>query len=125
MRSRVRCRLPYRRWSGIEHVLVEPGTATVTGIIDWSDAAMVDPAYDVGLLYRDLGPVALDALLRSGVGANDAGIRERASSTRGAASWRILPTDVKLAGRNTWTRVSPHSARYSGSNARAPQSGVV
>jgi hypothetical protein len=39
---------------------------------------MVDPAYDVGLLYRDLGPAALDALLRSGVGANDAGTRERA-----------------------------------------------
>jgi aminoglycoside phosphotransferase (APT) family kinase protein len=63
---------------GIEHVLVEPGTATVTGIIDWSDAAMVDPAYDVGLLYRDLGRVALDALLRPGVGANDDGMRARA-----------------------------------------------
>jgi aminoglycoside phosphotransferase (APT) family kinase protein len=42
---------------GIEHILVEPRTGAVTGIIDWSDAAMVDPAYDVGLLYRDLGLV--------------------------------------------------------------------
>jgi aminoglycoside phosphotransferase (APT) family kinase protein len=63
---------------GIEHVLVEPGTGAITGIIDWSDAAMVDPAYDVGLLYRDLGPAALDTLLRCGVGANDDGMRERA-----------------------------------------------
>jgi aminoglycoside phosphotransferase (APT) family kinase protein len=63
---------------GIEHVLVEPGTGAITGIIDWSDAAVVDPAYDVGLLYRDLGRVALDALLRCGVGANDDGMRERA-----------------------------------------------
>ena len=63
---------------GIEHVLVEPRTGAVTGIIDWSDAAMVDPAYDVGLLYRDLGPVALAAILRSGVESGDAGMRERA-----------------------------------------------
>jgi len=63
---------------GIEHVLVAPSSGAITGIIDWSDAAMVDPAYDVGLLYRDLGPVALDALLRSGLGAGDGGLRERA-----------------------------------------------
>ena len=63
---------------GIEHVLVAPGSGSITGIIDWSDAAMVDPAYDVGLLYRDLGPVALDALMRSGLGAGDGGLRERA-----------------------------------------------
>jgi aminoglycoside phosphotransferase (APT) family kinase protein len=46
---------------GIEHVLVDPERWTVTGVIDWSDAALVDPAYDTGLLYRDLGPAALDA----------------------------------------------------------------
>lgn len=43
---------------GIEHVLVDPVTWAVTGVIDWSDAAIVDPAYDYGLLYRDLGPAA-------------------------------------------------------------------
>ena len=48
---------------GIEHVLVDPETATVTGILDWTDAALVDPAYDFGLLLRDLGPAALDAAL--------------------------------------------------------------
>lgn len=50
---------------GIEHVLVDPGTWTVTGIIDWSDAAIVDPAVDFGLLYRDLGPAAAHAALGS------------------------------------------------------------
>jgi aminoglycoside phosphotransferase (APT) family kinase protein len=48
---------------GIEHVLVDPGTWTVTGVIDWSDAAIVDPAVDFGLLYRDLGPAAAQAAL--------------------------------------------------------------
>jgi aminoglycoside phosphotransferase (APT) family kinase protein len=50
---------------GIEHVLVDPPTGRVTGVIDWSDAAIVDPAYDFGLLHRDLGPAALEAALRS------------------------------------------------------------
>ena len=50
---------------GIEHVLVDPGAWAVTGVIDWSDAAIVDPASDFGLLYRDLGPAALHAALGS------------------------------------------------------------
>src|SRR5690606_29505610 len=33
---------------GAEHVLAEGGT--VTGVIDWSDAEIADPAYDLGLL---------------------------------------------------------------------------
>jgi aminoglycoside phosphotransferase (APT) family kinase protein len=44
---------------GAEHVLVDPSTGAITGVIDWSDAAIVDPAYDHGLLYRDLGEPAL------------------------------------------------------------------
>jgi aminoglycoside phosphotransferase (APT) family kinase protein len=65
---------------GIEHVLIDPVTWRVTGIIDWSDAAIVDPAYDFGLLYRDLGPAALRvAVGRYRTDANDvAALRERA-----------------------------------------------
>ncbi|MEU9884534.1 aminoglycoside phosphotransferase family protein [Sphaerisporangium sp. NPDC051011] len=48
---------------GVEHILLDPATGTVTGVIDWSDAAICDPAYDFGLLYRDLGPAALDRAL--------------------------------------------------------------
>ena len=50
---------------GIEHVLVStsPGAPAVTGVIDWDDAASCDPAYDFGLLLRDLGPTALDSAL--------------------------------------------------------------
>jgi aminoglycoside phosphotransferase (APT) family kinase protein len=50
---------------GIEHILVDAGTWKVTGVIDWSDAAIVDPAYDFGLLYRDLGPAALRTAIES------------------------------------------------------------
>jgi aminoglycoside phosphotransferase (APT) family kinase protein len=62
---------------GIEHVLVDPTLWTVTGVLDWSDAAIVDPAYDFGLIHRDLGPAALDAAL-GGYRTGDAALRERA-----------------------------------------------
>ena len=54
---------------GFEHVLVDPESCAVTGIIDWSDAAIDDPAYDFGLILRDLGQPALDAALASYAGA--------------------------------------------------------
>jgi aminoglycoside phosphotransferase (APT) family kinase protein len=53
---------------GAEHVLVDPATLAVTGIIDWSDAAVADPAAEVGRLLRDLGAAHLDAVL-DGIGA--------------------------------------------------------
>jgi aminoglycoside phosphotransferase (APT) family kinase protein len=59
---------------GIEHVLVDPTTGAVTGVIDWTDAGLVDAAADCGRVLRDLGPVALDVVLaRLGEG-----LRERA-----------------------------------------------
>ncbi|MFF0308101.1 phosphotransferase family protein [Streptosporangium sp. NPDC004379] len=64
---------------GVEHVLVDPATGRVTGVIDWGDAAITDPAYDFGLLYRDLGPSALDAAVGGyRGGAEPASLRERA-----------------------------------------------
>jgi aminoglycoside phosphotransferase (APT) family kinase protein len=44
---------------GAEHILVDPGSGRITGIIDWSDAAMADPASDTGRLLRDLGREAI------------------------------------------------------------------
>ncbi|MEV4636563.1 phosphotransferase [Actinoplanes sp. NPDC049548] len=48
---------------GAEHVLVDPGSGTITGVVDWSDAAVGDPARDFGLILRDLGPEALTEAL--------------------------------------------------------------
>jgi aminoglycoside phosphotransferase (APT) family kinase protein len=39
---------------GAEHILELDGR--LTGIIDWSDAAITDPALDFARLYRDFGP---------------------------------------------------------------------
>jgi aminoglycoside phosphotransferase (APT) family kinase protein len=48
---------------GIEHVLVDPTSGAVTGVIDWTDAGLVDPAADCGRVLRDLGPGASDVVL--------------------------------------------------------------
>jgi aminoglycoside phosphotransferase (APT) family kinase protein len=48
---------------GAEHVLVDPATMAITGIIDWSDAAIADPAAELGRLLRDLGAAHLDVVL--------------------------------------------------------------
>ena len=55
-----------------------PDTAAVTGVLDWTDAALVDPAYDFGLLLRDLGPAALDAALANYPADQRGAIGERA-----------------------------------------------
>ncbi|GAB7037687.1 MULTISPECIES: phosphotransferase [Catenuloplanes] len=39
---------------GAEHILESGGA--ITGVIDWSDAAVTDPALDFARLYRDFGP---------------------------------------------------------------------
>jgi aminoglycoside phosphotransferase (APT) family kinase protein len=65
---------------GIEHILVNIRTRNVTGVIDWGDAAIADPAYDMGMLYRDAGEEMLDAVMghyRSAENPLDA-MRERA-----------------------------------------------
>ena len=64
---------------GIEHVLVDESTWRVSGIIDWTDAAIVDPAFDFGKLLRDLGPTALIAALRHYRRDDAATISERAT----------------------------------------------
>lgn len=59
-----------------EHVLVDAGA--ITGIIDWTDAAVADPAHDLALLYRDFGPDLFDLTLAGYDGPWHDGDRERA-----------------------------------------------
>jgi aminoglycoside phosphotransferase (APT) family kinase protein len=64
---------------GAEHVLVDTGANAVTGIIDWTDAAIADPARDLALVYRDLGPEAFELVLAHYSGPFDEADRERAA----------------------------------------------
>ena len=60
---------------GAEHLLVADGR--LTGVIDWSDAAISDPAVDFARLLRDFGPAFLDDAVTSYGGAPDEGFRDR------------------------------------------------
>jgi aminoglycoside phosphotransferase (APT) family kinase protein len=63
---------------GAEHVLVDVEAIAVTGIIDWTDAAICDPVRDLALIYRDLGPEMFDLTLAHYEGNFDDIDRERA-----------------------------------------------
>jgi len=63
---------------GAEHLLVDAEASAVTGVIDWADAAITDPARDLAPIYRDLGPGVFEmALAHYGEPFDDKG-RERA-----------------------------------------------
>ncbi|MEV4512305.1 phosphotransferase [Dactylosporangium sp. NPDC049525] len=55
---------------GAEHILEHDGD--VTGVIDWSDAAVTDPALDFARLHRDFGPDFLAQTLHAYGGLPDA-----------------------------------------------------
>ena len=64
---------------GAEHVFVVGEELTISGIIDFSDAAVSDPALDLGLVMRDLGTDAfghaLSAYAASGADMQEVGVR--------------------------------------------------
>jgi aminoglycoside phosphotransferase (APT) family kinase protein len=92
---------------GIEHVLVDPATCEVTGVIDWSDTALVDPARDLGLILRDLGEAGLDAALaaRSAVDGDDDELRARTAFYARCSALEDLAYGVGT-GRDAYVRNS-------------------
>lgn len=89
---------------GIEHVLVDPATLAVRGVIDWGDAAICDPAHDLGLILRDLGPRALDAALGA-YGRVEPGLGERALFYARCAALEDLAYGLE-SGRREYARKS-------------------
>jgi aminoglycoside phosphotransferase (APT) family kinase protein len=71
---------------GAEHILVDD-RGEVTGVIDWTDAALTDPARDIGSLYRDLGP---DAAISVGEAVNGQQTEEEVRRIRFHARCRWL-----------------------------------
>ena len=62
---------------GAEHLLVDVEANAVTGVIDWTDAAVADPVRDLALIYRDLGPEIFELTLAHYEGHFDDADRER------------------------------------------------
>ncbi|HET6301113.1 phosphotransferase family protein [Microbacterium sp.] len=84
---------------GAEHILVDDA-GEVTGIIDWTDAAMTDPARDIGSLYRDLGPAAA---LRVGESLDGPITEDELRRIRFHARCKWLE-DVAFGIEDPWTR---------------------
>lgn len=59
-----------------EHVLVDPGTGRLTGLIDWTDAGFGDPANDFVGVFAAWGRAGLEAAL-AGYGGGGPGLAER------------------------------------------------
>jgi aminoglycoside phosphotransferase (APT) family kinase protein len=64
-----------------DHLVVDPTTGRLAGILDWSDARLGDPAADFIFLVTWHGWALAEAVLRSYPHALDAGWRERVSVT--------------------------------------------
>jgi aminoglycoside phosphotransferase (APT) family kinase protein len=60
-----------------QHVIVDEGTRQISGVIDWSDAVLGDPARDLALLVLDLGPRFARRLLTGYDGSRDTGLPDR------------------------------------------------
>lgn len=56
---------------GLEHLLVDHASLAITGVIDWSDAALADVSSDFARVLRDLGPGALASALAAYAAGDD------------------------------------------------------
>ena len=62
---------------GAEHILCDPERAVISGIIDWGEVAVGDPALDFAGLYYDIGPEFTRAVLSNYDCDVDASFRNR------------------------------------------------
>jgi aminoglycoside phosphotransferase (APT) family kinase protein len=84
---------------GAEHVLVGVEANAVTGIIDWTDAAIADPARDLALIYRDLGPEVFELTLAHYEGHFDDADRELAVFYARCKLLEDIAYDVRTCAR--------------------------
>lgn len=85
---------------GAEHILERDGL--LTGVIDWSDAAITDPALDFARLYRDFGPAFLSAVVEEYGLIDDYGAaRARITFFARCAALEDLPTAGTAAAAST------------------------
>jgi aminoglycoside phosphotransferase (APT) family kinase protein len=93
---------------GAEHILESDGA--ISGIVDWSDAAITDPALDFARLYRDFGQAFLDdALIAYGRDSSD--LRERITFFARCAALEDL-TYGQASGRSAYRRNAEYAISW-------------
>jgi aminoglycoside phosphotransferase (APT) family kinase protein len=94
---------------GAEHILEHDGT--LTGVIDWSDAAIADPALDFARLYRDFGQDFLTDALDAYGGLDDDHAMARITFFARCAALEDL-TFGREHGRSEYTRAAERSLTW-------------
>jgi aminoglycoside 2''-phosphotransferase len=79
-----------------EHILYNPARGTISGIIDWGDAAIGDPAIDFTGLLAAYGEVFVERVLAHYQGAIDESFRRRMRFYCG-----VMPLNTVLFGLST------------------------
>jgi aminoglycoside phosphotransferase (APT) family kinase protein len=97
---------------GAEHLLVDIEASAVTGVIDWTDASIADPACDLALIYRDLGPGIFDLTLSHYEGHWDDATRERAAFYARCALIEDIALGLRTPGAHRYAQIGlAHLAR--------------
>jgi aminoglycoside 2''-phosphotransferase len=79
-----------------EHILYDSARGTISGIIDWGDTAIGDPAIDFTGLLAAYGEAFVERVLACYQGAVDASFRQRMRFYRG-----VMPLNTVLFGLDT------------------------
>lgn len=79
-----------------EHILYDPARGTISGIIDWGDAAIGDPAIDFTGLLADYGEGFTEHVLAHYQGVIDRSFRDRMRFYR-----TVMPLNTVLFGLDT------------------------
>jgi aminoglycoside 2''-phosphotransferase len=79
-----------------EHILYDPARGTLSGIIDWGDTAIGDPAIDFTGLLAAYGEGIVERVLEHYHGHVDASFRDRMRFYRG-----VMPLNTVLFGLDT------------------------
>jgi macrolide phosphotransferase len=85
---------------GVEHVLADPTRCVVTGVIDWTDARIADPAMDFADLATGLGRDGLLRVVEAYADASDRSVDEHFLD-RVALYRALMPLHTALHGEAT------------------------
>lgn len=85
------------------HILLDARSGRITGVIDWGDAGVGDPAFDFAGLWMDLGESVTRRVLRRYRGPRDAALLERTRFYADVAPFYGIVYGRQL-GHPEWTR---------------------
>ena len=93
-----------------EHILIDPHTCSVSGIIDWGDAAIGDPAVDLAGVYTQYGEQGLRDILTHYTGTLDPDVICRARYLATCLAIHNIRLGQDL-GRALWIRAGQRALR--------------